>query len=198
MSPVRRVCVFCGSNRGRNAAYSAAAGALGESIAKQGVTLVYGGGRVGLMGVVADAVLGLGGRVVGVIPRAIATDEVAHPDLTVLHVVGSMHERKALMADLAQGFVALPGGFGTLDELCEILTWAQLGMHRKPVGLLNVEGYFDPLLAFLDQAVSDGFVRPPHRRLLIEGRDPSRILQVLSRSKAPVVSKWLDGRADLR
>lgn len=198
MSPVRRVCVFCGSNSGRNAAYSAAAGALGESIAKQGATLVYGGGRVGLMGVVADAVLGLGGRVVGVIPSAIATDEVAHPDLTELHVVGSMHERKALMADLAQGFVALPGGFGTLDELCEILTWAQLGMHRKPVSLLNIEGYFDPLLAFLDQAVSDGFVRPSHRRLLIEGRDPSRLLQVLSRSKAPVVSKWLDGRADPR
>ena len=198
MSLARRVCVFCGSNSGRNASYAAAAVAMGESIAKQGITLVYGGGRVGLMGVLADAVLGLGGRVVGVIPRAIATDEVAHPDLTELHVVGSMHERKALMADLAEAFVALPGGFGTLDELCEILTWAQLGMHRKPVSLLNVEGYFDPLLAFLDQAVSDGFIRPSHRRLLIEGRDPSRILQVLSRTKAPVVSKWLDGRADLR
>lgn len=193
MATPKQVCVFCGSGSGRNPAYAAAAASLGELLAEQDVTLVFGGGRIGLMGVLADAALAAGGRAVGVIPKAIEDWEVAHRQLTELHVVDSMHERKALMADLADAFIALPGGFGTLDELCEILTWAQLGMHRKPIGLLNVDGYFDLLLAFFDRSTADRFVQPAHRRLLLEGTDPRAILQEFGRHDAPQVEKLLDG-----
>lgn len=193
MTTVKQVCVFCGSSSGRNPAYAAAAASLGDLLAVHDVTLVFGGGRIGLMGVVADAALAAGGHVVGVIPKAMEDWEVAHRQLTELHVVDSMHERKALMADLADAFIALPGGFGTLDELCEILTWAQLGMHRKPIGLLNIDGYFDLLLAFFDRSTSDRFVHPAHRRLLLEGTDPRAILQEFSRHDAQRVHKLLEG-----
>ena len=196
MAAVKRACVFCGSSSGADPSYAGAAAALGGLLAEHRITLVYGGAHVGLMGVLADAVLGSGGRAVGVIPRALSDMEVAHPGLTELHEVDSMHERKALMADLADAFIALPGGFGTLDELCEVLTWAQLGLHHKPVALLNVDGYYDALLAFLDRAVSDRFLRLAHRRLLIEGADPATILREFHRYKAPVASKWLDLRTD--
>ena len=194
MATPNQVCVFCGSSRGRNPAYAAAASSLGQLLAEHDVTLVFGGGRIGLMGVLADATLSAGGEVVGVIPKAIEDREVAHRQLTTLHIVGSMHERKALMADLAEAFIALPGGFGTLDELCEILTWAQLGMHRKPIGLLNIDGYFDSLLAFFDRSAADQFVHPAHRRLLVEGTEPRTILQELSRHEAEDAEKWLDGQ----
>ena len=189
----KRVCVFCGSSSGRNPAYAAAAASLGGVLAEHGITLVYGGGRIGLMGLLADAVLAADGQVVGVIPKAIEDLEVAHRQLTELHVVESMHERKALMADLAEAFIALPGGFGTLDELCEILTWAQLGMHGKPIGLLNIDGYFDLLLGFLDRSIADRFVHPAHRRLLVEATEPLEILQEFSHYETPRAEKWLDG-----
>ena len=189
MARPKRICVFCGSSSGRNPAYAGAAVSLGELLAERGITLVYGGASIGLMGVLADAVLAAGGQVVGVIPQAIEDREVAHRQLTELHVVESMHERKALMTDLAEAFIALPGGFGTLDELCEIVTWAQLGMHGKPIGLLNTDGYFDLLLAFFDRATSDRFVRPAHRRLLVEGTEPYGILQEFSRFEALDVEK---------
>jgi uncharacterized protein (TIGR00730 family) len=191
---VNDVCVFCGSSPGARPAYRAAAHALGAALARRGIGLVYGGGRVGLMGTVADAVLAHGGRAVGVIPAALVAREAAHEGLTALHVVESMHERKALMARLSQAFVALPGGLGTLEELCEVLTWSQLGLHAKPCAVLDVEGYFDPLLALLDRAVAEGFVRPEHRALLIEERDPERLLDRLARAHAPQVEKWIDER----
>ena len=190
-----RICVFCGSSSGRNPAYTASAVSLGKVIADHEITLIYGGACVGLMGAIADAALESGGKVIGVIPRAIHDLELEHRGLTELHVVGSMHERKALMANLAKAFIALPGGFGTLDELCEILTWAQLGMHRKPIGLLNVAGYYDSLIEFLDCATSEQFVGPGHRRLLVEGTDPRQILQDLGCYKARGVDKWLDDTA---
>lgn len=192
MALPKRICVFCGSSSGSDPAYAAAAVSLGELLAENEITLVYGGGCVGLMGTLADAVLALGGRAEGVIPKAMLGWEVAHRHLTELHIVGSMHERKALMADLAEAFIALPGGFGTLDELCEILTWAQLGMHRKPIGLLNINSYFDLLLAFFDRSTSDRFVHPVHRRLLIEAREPRKMLQEFSRYEAREVEKWFD------
>jgi uncharacterized protein (TIGR00730 family) len=168
--------VFCGSSAGRDPAFAAAARELGSRLAAQGRTLVYGGGRVGLMGLVADAALAGGGRVIGVIPEALAAREVAHRGLTELRVVASMHARKALMADLADAFVALPGGFGTLDELFEIVTWAQLGLHAKPLALLDVNGYFGPLAAFADRAVAEAFVRPEHRRLLVVEQSVEKLL----------------------
>lgn len=179
---MKSVCVFCGSHMGGPPVYRSIARELGAVLAGLGLRLVYGGGGVGLMGVVADAVLETGGEVVGVIPRALATRELAHAGVTELHVVGSMHERKALMADLSDGFIALPGGFGTLDELCEIITWAQLGIHRKPCGILNINGYFDDFLRLLDRAVADGFIRAEHRRIILEGRDPVGLLDELQRA----------------
>ena len=157
--------------------------------------LVYGGARVGLMGVLADAALKAGGEVIGVIPRALVAREVAHAGLTELHVVESMHERKALMADLSDGFIALPGGWGTLDELFEILTWAQLGLHQKPCGLLNVQGYFDPLLSFVDHSIDEGFVRPEYRRLFAVADAAAPLLDLLSRQTPPTVEKWIDRAA---
>jgi uncharacterized protein (TIGR00730 family) len=190
---MRRVCVFCGSSAGGRPVYAESARELGRLLAARGLGLVFGGGHVGLMGVLADAVLGAGGEVVGVIPQALVDKELAHAGLTELHVVETMHQRKALMADLADGFAALPGGYGTADELFEILTWAQLGIHGKPVGLLNVAGFFDPLLAWVDGAVAEGFVRPQHRELIIARRNPSELLEALPRyGPPPETSKWVD------
>jgi uncharacterized protein (TIGR00730 family) len=187
------VCVFCGSSRGARPSYTEAARRVGVALARNGLGLVYGGGRIGLMGVVADAVLAAGGRAVGVIPEPLATRELAHDGLTELHVVPGMHERKALMAARSAGFIALPGGVGTLEELFEILTWAVLGLHQKPVGLLNVEGYFDPLLAMLDHAVAEQFVRPQHLALLVVSDQPETLTTDLLGHTLPApVHKWID------
>lgn len=188
---MRRICVFCGSNHGTRPAYRAAAINVGELLASRGIGLVYGGSNVGLMGVVADTVLAGGGEVVGVIPRGLVEKEVAHRNLTDLRIVGSMHERKALMVELADGFLALPGGFGTFDELCEVLSWAQLGLHTKPVALLNVEGYFDPLLAMFDHATSEGMLRPEHRAMVLEVREPEEALRKMAAHRPADVPKWI-------
>ena len=165
---MKRVCVFCGSSQGLRPAYKEAAQAMGEALALRKVGLVYGGGNVGLMGIVADAALAAGGEVIGVIPKALVAKEIAHTSLTDLRVVGSMHERKALMAELSDAFVMLPGGFGTFEEFCEVLTWAQLGLHQKACGLLNIEVYYNHLIALFDHAVAEQFVRPQHRSLVLE------------------------------
>jgi uncharacterized protein (TIGR00730 family) len=188
------VCVFCGSSPGARPAYREAADALGRVLAAQGRTLVYGGGNVGLMGTVADAALGGGGRVIGVIPQHLAAREVAHTGLTDLRRVNSMHERKQLMADLADTFVLLPGGLGSLEEFFEVWTWGQLGLHRKPYGLLNVDGYFDRLLTFLDHAVGERFVREEHRDLVLVDDDPERLLARLDRHTPQPLPKWIDRR----
>jgi uncharacterized protein (TIGR00730 family) len=174
-----RICVYCGSREGSQPAYAQAARDLGAELARRGLGLVYGGGRIGLMGVLADAVLAAGGTVTGVIPRALVSKEVAHLDLKDLRIVGSMHERKALMAELSDGFIALPGGFGTLEEMFEILTWSQLRLHAKPCGLLNVEGFYDSLLAFLDHAVKEDFIRARLRASVLVETDPARLLDLL-------------------
>lgn len=176
-----RVCVYAGSSPGARAGYEAAARDLARCICSRGRGVVYGGGRVGLMGALADQALAVGGEVIGVIPRSLVAREVAHQSLTELRITGSMHERKALMEQLSDRFVALPGGIGTLEELVEMLTWAQLGLHRKPCGLLNVDGYYDPLLAFLDQAVDEGFLAVGGRRLLAVAREPASLLDELDR-----------------
>ena len=171
-----RYCVFCGSNRGVNPAYGAAAAGLARCLAASGIGIVYGGGNVGLMGVLADAALAEGGAVIGVIPRMLVEREIAHQGLTELRVVGSMHERKALMADLSDAFIAMPGGYGTLDEFCEILTWTQLGLQRKPIGILNVDGYFDRLLDLFDHAVEQRFVRQKHRDMIVTDENPESLI----------------------
>jgi uncharacterized protein (TIGR00730 family) len=176
---MRRICVFCGSKVGDRPVYAEAALRLGELLARRGLGLVYGAGNIGLMGVLADAALSRGGEVIGVIPRSLVDRELAHQGLTELYIVETMHQRKALMADLSDGFIALPGGFGTCDELFEILTWGQLGLHSKPVGLLNVDGFFDPLLAWLDHTVEEGFVKPIHRSALLTESDSARLLDRL-------------------
>ncbi|HET7478932.1 MAG TPA: TIGR00730 family Rossman fold protein [Rubrobacteraceae bacterium] len=188
---MRSICVFCGSRPGADPAYAEAAGALGRALAEAGVTLVYGGGHVGLMGVVADAALGAGGEVIGVMTRALVEREIAHTGLTKLHVVVSMHERKALMADLSEGFIALPGGTGTLEEFFEVLTWAQLGEHQKPCGLLNIAGYYDPLLTVFDHMVERGFVSREHRRLVLVESGPTAMLDAFARYSPPKTVKWL-------
>lgn len=165
---------------------------MGEILAERGITLVYGGGNVGLMGALADACLEKGGRVVGVIPRALKEKEIAHKDLSEMHVVGSMHERKAMMADLADAFLTLPGGFGTWDEFCEALTWSQLGLQKKACAFLNVEGYYDALLAMAQRAAEDGFIRPEHCELLLVDTDPERIVERLQDYEVPYVPKWVD------
>jgi uncharacterized protein (TIGR00730 family) len=180
---VRRVCVFCGASSGRAAAYAAAARAFGAAAAARGLGVVYGGGRVGLMGEVADAALAAGGAVAGVIPQELVARELAHAGLTELHVVRSLHERKALMAELADGFVALPGGFGTLDELMEQLTWSQLGLHAKPVGLLDVAGYWRPLIALARHATEEGFVREADLAAIAVAEDPDALLDRLERAE---------------
>jgi uncharacterized protein (TIGR00730 family) len=186
---MRRVCVFCGSSVGARPAYAEAAGALGALLAKRGIGLVYGGGRRGLMGVVADAALAAGGTVIGVIPQAMVQQERAHRGLTELRVVASMHERKAAMSELADAFIAMPGGFGTIEEFCEVLTWTQLGLQRKPCGILNVCGYFDSLLRLFDQAVEEGFLRAQHRELVLADVDGAQLLDRLQRYEVPVVDK---------
>ncbi len=190
---MRRLCVFCGSSVGGRPLYADAARILGARMAARGTGLVFGGGHIGLMGVLADAVLAGGGEVVGVIPQALVDKELAHGRLTELHVVSTMHQRKALMADRADAFAALPGGFGTCDEFFEILTWSQLGLHAKPIGLLNVGGFFDPLLAWVDRAVAEQFVRPQHRDLLVVAADPERLLDELERYRPPAPGpKWIE------
>jgi uncharacterized protein (TIGR00730 family) len=189
---MQRICVYCGSSPGRSPRYREVARALGHELAGRGLGLVYGGASIGVMGAVADAVLERGGEVIGVIPRSMAVKEVAHAGLAELIVVGSMHERKAQMANLSDGFVALPGGWGTLEEIFEMLTWAQLGMHQKPCGLLNVSGYYDHLFAFLETSFSEHFVRDPFRPMLIMEEDPVRLLDRLRDYRAPQVRKWLE------
>lgn len=185
------LCVFCGSNRGARPEYAAAATEFGRLLAAEGVTLVYGGGSVGLMGVLADAALAAGGRVIGVIPHALQLKEVGHKQLTELHVVDTMHERKALMADLSDAFVALPGGLGTFEEILEIITWGILGIHAKPCGFLNVAGYYDELIRFLDSGVAAGFVRRQHRDMMLVNDDPGRMLAQLRVYEAPPIEKWI-------
>jgi uncharacterized protein (TIGR00730 family) len=188
---LERVCVFTGSRPGARPAYATAAACFGRVLAARGSTLVYGGGMVGLMGILADAALDAGGDVIGVIPSWLDRKEIAHRALRDLRVVGSMHERKAQMADLAQAFVAMPGGFGTYDELFEILTWAQIGLHQKPIGLLDVEGYFEPLRALVDHGVREGFVAPEHKGLFVVDGDPARLLEGLERfAPPPLGQKW--------
>jgi uncharacterized protein (TIGR00730 family) len=189
---MRSLCVFCGSSPGVRPAYAAAARHLGASLAHRGTRLVYGGARVGLMGSLADAVLRAGGEVTGVIPEGVLAREVARTDLRDLRIVATMHERKALMADLADGFVAIPGGAGTLEEFFEVWTWAQLGIHRKPCGVLNVDGYFDGLLTFLDHAVTERFLRMEHRAMVLVDDDTDRLLDRLDGYRAPEVAKWID------
>lgn len=189
---MKRVCVFCGSSSGRNGRYSEVAREVGRALARRGVGLVYGGSAIGLMGEVADAALQAGGEVIGVIPRALQLREIAHQGLTELEVVGSMHERKARMAELSEGFIALPGGMGTLEELAEVLTWAQLGLHARPCGLLDVDGYYQPLIAFLDHAVAEGFVRPDHRRILHVATAPDALLDQFLAYRPPDVQRWVD------
>mgnify|MGYP006274982705 CR=1 FL=1 len=191
MTDIRSLCVFCGSSPGVDGAFVAAAEELGRLLALRGIRLVYGGGRIGLMGAIADAAVAAGGEVVGVIPRSLLDKEVGHQGLSELHVVASMHERKALMADRADGFIALPGGIGTLEELFEVWTWGQLGLHRKPFGLLNVAGFFDPLLAFLDQLADRRFLRPEHRGMLRIRAVPGDLLHELAEYRPIDVWKWL-------
>ena len=186
-----RICVYCGANRGSDPVYADAARAMGRALAERGIGLVTGGGRVGLMGVVADAALEAGGSVVGVIPQALMKRELAHAELSELIVTASMHERKAKMAELADGFIAMPGGLGTYEELFEIWTWAQLGWHHKPCGLLNAAGFYDKLVAFLDGATDDQFLKPEHRAMLVVDGDADRLLDRFAAYTPPVVTKWI-------
>ncbi|WP_422403743.1 TIGR00730 family Rossman fold protein [Pseudomonas sp. GZD-209] len=194
--PVRSVCVFCGASIGANPAYREAAIALGQAIARRGLTLVYGGGAVGLMGTVADAALAAGGEVVGIIPESLMNAEIGHKGLTRLEVVDGMHARKARMAELSDAFIALPGGLGTLEELFEVWTWGQLGYHAKPLGLLDVNGFYEKLGGFLDQIVEEGFVRPQHRAMLQLAQQPDELLDGMDRFESPVLPKWVDKKPD--
>jgi hypothetical protein len=187
----RSLCVFCGSNSGNDAIYATVARDFGALLAKSNIALVYGGGHVGLMGIAADAVLAGGGKAIGVIPRMLWDREVGHRSLTELHIVETMHERKAMMASLSDAFVALPGGLGTLEEIFEVWTWTQLGIHRKPLGFLDVLGFFEPLLAFLDRGVDAGFIRAQHRSMAIVDDDPASLLRRLYEYEPPVVEKWI-------
>ena len=188
---MQRICVYCGSSPGRRPVYAENARKLAQLLVERGLGLVYGGASVGVMGVLADAVLAAGGEVIGIIPHGLVAKEVGHTGLSDLRVVDSMHERKALMADLADGFIALPGGFGTLEELFEIMTWAQLGMHRKPCGLLNTDGYYDGLIAFLGHAAAERFVKDIQLDMLLVEKEPSRLLDRFVHYRAPLVPKWL-------
>jgi uncharacterized protein (TIGR00730 family) len=188
---IKRICVYCGSSPGKTPAYTSAAIKLGQLLSDRNIGLVYGGAAVGVMGVVANAVLESGGEAIGVIPKSLAVKEVAHDNLTELHVVASMHERKAMMADLADGFIALPGGWGTLEEIFEVLTWAQLGFHDKPCGLLNVDGYFDHLLSYLDHATTEGFLRAENRRMMLCDDTAAGLVQQFEAYSAPKVEKWI-------
>ena len=192
MSDIRRLAIFCGSNPGARPEYKAVTRSFGNALCERGIEVVYGGSSVGLMAVLADTMLEAGGGITGVIPRMLVDREVANTALSDLRIVESMHERKSLMAELADGFVALPGGIGTLEEFFEIWTWAQLGMHEKPCGLLNVAGYFDPLLSFLDRAVDEGFVRQVHREMVVVESDPEALIDKFGEYDPPRVVKWLN------
>ena len=197
---MKRICIFCGSNPGHDPRYRAEAENVGHVLAKRGIELVYGGGNIGLMGTVADACLEAGGTAIGIIPEALMGKEVAgrsveHQALTRLEVVDSMHTRKARMAELSDGFIALPGGFGTFEEFCEILTWGQLGFHRKPMGLLNVNGFYDPLLALFDRAVDEGFLRAQNREMALAETDIEQLLDAMAAYQPDLVTKWLKDEA---
>jgi len=189
---MKRLCVYCGSSMGARALYRDGATALGGLLARNGIEMVYGGGHVGLMGAVADGALAAGGRVIGVIPRALMDRELGHTGIQDLRVVADMHERKMMMADLADAFIAMPGGWGTIEELAEMLTWLQLGIHAKPIGLLNLGGYYDPFLAFAERMVEQQFVRPEQRNLLNVESDPQVLLDRLLTPMPPPVDKWFD------
>lgn len=188
---MKRICVFCGSNVGTNSLYRTAAEEVGRVLVERGLGLVYGGGSVGLMGVIADAMLAGGGEVIGVIPEVLATRELTHHDVTKMYVVPTMHARKARMAELADAFVALPGGFGTFEELFETIAWAQLGIHRKPIGVLNVAGYFEALNRLIEQGISQQFIKPEYRRLIVMSDQPAALLDALVQHEMPDVRKWI-------
>lgn len=186
------LCIFCGSSVGARASYTEAAQRLGTIMVERGVGLVYGGGNVGLMGVIADTVMAAGGTAIGVMPRNLIAREIGHAGITELRVVDTMHQRKALMADLSSGFIALPGGYGTFDEFFEVVTWTQLGLHRKGCGLLNIDGYYDPFIAMLDRAVAEGFIRLENRALVLDDASPDRLLDRVLAFHPPAAEKWLD------
>lgn len=190
---MRSICIFCGASSGVGPGFMLLANRVGRYLAESGLEIVYGGGRVGLMGALADGALAVGGRVTGVMPRGLFEREVTHRELSELHVVGSMHERKALMAELADGFMTLPGGFGTFDELCEIITWGQLGIHSKPIGVVNHQGFYDPLLAMFDRSVESGFIRQDFRDRLLVAAEPEPLLSQMRAYSAPTQSRWSDG-----
>ncbi|MES2792847.1 MAG: TIGR00730 family Rossman fold protein [Planctomycetota bacterium] len=185
------ICVFCGSSSGQDPVYRAAATAMGQVLVRHGRGLVYGGGSVGLMGVIADSVLAAGGNVIGVIPEKLAVVELLHRGVRDMRIVPTMHVRKALMAELSDSFIALPGGYGTLEELFEVITWAQLGIHSKPIGILNTNGYFDALLSFVDRTIADGFIKPAHLGLFVVATDPEELLQRLQNHHMPIAPKWI-------
>lgn len=193
---MKKICVYCGSASGILPAYAEAARAMAASLVQQELELVYGGGNVGLMGIIADEVMRLGGRVTGVIPQALMEKEVGHRGLSELHIVANMHERKAMMAQLSDGFIAMPGGMGTLEELFEVLTWAQLGFHDKPVGLLNVQAFYQPLLVFLQHACQQGFLKPAHLDLVIHDAGSQQLLDKMRSFQPLQIKKWVD-RKDL-
>ncbi len=187
---IESACVFCGSASGSSTVYAEAATQMGHLLAGRNIQLVYGGGNIGLMGTIADAVLEKEGKVIGVIPESLKEKELAHLGLTELHILGSMHERKAFMAESSDAFIAMPGGFGTLDELCEILTWAQLSFHKKPIGLLNINGFFDPLLKMFDHAIKEGFLKKEHRELAHVSEEPEELLTMLAKAEPIKEEKW--------
>lgn len=191
MRTFQRLCVFCGSKKGNQPDYAEAAQALGELMVRENIDLVFGGGRIGLMRVIADTVLEGGGEAIGVIPHGLAKKEVAHQRVTELHLVDSMHERKAIMAQLSDGFIAMPGGLGTLEEIAEALTWGQLGIHKKPCGILNVGGFYDDLVSFLDTATAHEFLKPEQRALISVGKEPEGLLDAMSNHEPPTGTRWL-------
>ncbi len=191
MTTINTICIYCGSSSGRHEKYDSAANALAEALVSRNIKLVYGGADIGLMGVVANQVLNLGGEVIGVIPKALALKEVAHKHLTQLHITESMHERKMMMAELSDGFIALPGGIGTLEELFEIWTWAQLGFHNKPCGLLNINGYYDSLIGFLDHVLAEQFLKKEHHAMLLVETNPNTLLDRYSNYQPPAIRHWV-------
>lgn len=194
MPPKQNICVYCGSSSGSRAEYTEGARNLARALVANNFGLVYGGSNLGLMGVVAEEVLAQGGSAIGIIPESLVTKELAHPALTELYVTRNMHERKAMMAEMSDGFIALPGGLGTFEELFEILTWGQLSFHHKPVGVLNVNGYYDGLLSFLDHAHSEAFIRPQHRNMLMADSSATALLEAFKCYQAPAVTKWLENQ----
>lgn len=189
---MKSICVFLGANPGKNESYAEAARNMGREIASRGMTTIYGGSNMGLMGILADGALEAGGKVIGVIPDSLVRKEVSHEGISELHVVSSMHERKSMMAKISDGFIAMPGGIGTLDEFFEIFTWAQLGFHKKPCGLLNVGGYYNKLLTFLDTVVEEGFLKEVHKNMVIMGESPAEIIDAFGSYVAPSVTKWTE------